>query len=186
MGGIPTDRLLSGKETRLGVREKEAILAKVLGQKPAKSRAVWAWPLAFAAAAYAVVAYVRIPSQDDTFTARGKETGGVEITCKPGPCRAGDRLYFRMLSAQPKHLAAFAQTPGGEVVWFFPQDEAAATRAFGEGFVDEAPVLPSSLTGDVTVHILVSDTPLTRKDIRARYDGGDKNGQLERSLHVAP
>lgn len=181
MEKFPSDRLLGGKSNRLGVREKEAILDRVLAaQKPAPKR--WILPFSFAAtAACAAIAFFLVP--DAEFTAKGTGGAGLELSCQSAPCRVGDRLYFRMLDSTPGHLAAFAQTQSGKIVWFFPQDETSRTRLVTKGLFDEAPVLNDGLEGDVTVRILLTETPLTRAEIRARVDGGDKT-LLTRSLHI--
>jgi hypothetical protein len=189
MQRFPTDRVLGGKEQRLGVREKEAILAQVLAEVRPKQRRAWL-PIGFAAAATAAALLVlfALPQPPPSeLTPRGAADATVEITCHragAAPCRVGDRLYFRMLSATPRHLAAFAKNASGEIVWFFPQDETATTRSAAQGFFDEAPILPPALAGDVTVHILLTDAPLTRAEVRATYDHA--HAGIERSLHIDP
>ena len=190
----PADRILGQKDGRLGIVEKETILENVLASSRAKRPGLML-PLGFAGAVgtamlVLVIAYLNNKSPDD-FGARGNNGSSIELSCNPrvpSPCKVGDRLYFRMLSlTQGTHLAAFAQTPDGDVVWFFPSADSEASRAVSVGVVDEAKILPDSLAGDVTVHVVLSETPLTRAQIRALYDrDAASHGavRLERSLKV--
>jgi hypothetical protein len=188
----PLDRLLGGRPDRLGIKEKEAILDAVLrGTNPRKSR-YFPWIYAFATAALVLAVSVQLlrPESPGELTPKGGQTSAVELSCHPGsltPCRVGDRLYFRGLSeAKGRYLAAFAKTTAGNVVWFFPSDEASVTPALSDGFLDEASMLPAELTENVTVHIVLSETPLTRSQIRAIYDDGATTAvrKLERSLRI--
>ncbi len=187
----PLDRLLGGRNDRLGIKEKEAVLQNVLRvTKPKQSRYLpWAYALVTAVVVMAISVQLLRP-QVGELTPKGAEPSAVELSCHPGssaPCRVGERLYFRGLSeAKGRHLAAFAKTSAGSVVWFFPAEENAVTPPLKDDFLDEASMLPAALSGNVTVHIVLSDAPLSRSEIRAIYDNGATTNasKLERSLRI--
>jgi hypothetical protein len=176
--------LLSGG--RLSGAERERILARTLrasaagapGPGPAARGRRW---LALAAAALvpaaAAALFLLVPragrdaGEGAGARAKGPAAGAMlQARCPeraPGRCRPGDRLVFEIDGApQGGLLAAYAEGPAGERVWYFPASDghlAAVPAAAGHAVVGEAARLGGEhAPGRYTVHLYLLDHPADR------------------------
>jgi hypothetical protein len=176
---------------RLPGAARERILARVL-RAVAAVRAPWrrlarvraaAWVSAAAAATGATVVLLlaRAPSPPPSpiplrHAARGAAGAPfVQARCEgrpPAQCRRGDRLLFEVDGAERGGLlAAYAEAPAGERIWYFPTVAghwgAIPARA-GHVIVPEAARLEGEhAPGRYALHLLVLDRPATRADLAA-------------------
>jgi hypothetical protein len=180
--------LLSGG--RLSGAERERILARTLLASSAGAPAPGAgargrrW-LALAAAALVPAAAalillvpraVRDAGEREAARAKGPAAGAVlQARCperEPGRCRHGDRLVFEIDGA-PRGglLAAYAEGPAGERVWYFPAADghlAAVSAAPGHAVVGEVVRLGDEhAPGRYTVHLYLLDHPADRAALLA-------------------
>jgi hypothetical protein len=171
---------------RLSPLEKEALWQRI----EARRRGGWWRPRvvipaagALAAAAVAVIVLVGRPDRTETFTARGSASTGLVLRCgadrEAGDCRIGDRLAFDFGAQHGDHVALFARSPSGVVIWYAPaaSDGASlplATHA-ATGVLDTVAVLDASYApGRYEVTAVFSPRPMTRDDVRAL----ERDGQL--------
>jgi len=175
------DRLLSDCR-RLSVTEKEEILERVLDATAQPAPRAWGalrWALVASPVVLLLVPAFWFSSRsvDAEFTARGgsfvaptfhalclDESGG------ESPCRAGHRLVFRTAAAPPFNaFAAFALSPAGETLWYFPGSghPTSVPIAAGEGVIDTAIAIDASHPpGRYEVFGVFSEVPLTKEAIR--------------------
>jgi hypothetical protein len=192
-----------GPPGQLSRVEKDAIWQQVRPRRP-WWRPRFVVPLAgavAAAAAVLVVVVARPAHEADTFVARGGSSDvRLVLRCgadrEPGTCRRGDHLTFDFIEPGAGHLALFARSPSGVVIWYAPSDETGASLALAThapaGVLDVAAVIDDSYApGRYDVTAVLSPQPLTRADIRALEAGGvlasPPGGAIEtRSFVVAP
>lgn len=181
-------RLLSGKN-QLSRPEKDEIFENVLGQVAPPARSVWR--LAPALVLASVAALVLIPlainndDEDPTqseFTARGQgsATGAFSMACADNSdaCQPGDKLVFDLsASSGYRYFAAFAKRTDGAVIWYFPESPGGESldlhQQLQDGVLDRGVVLGSDhQTGRYQVYGIFSAQPLTRTEIKERFDLG--------------
>lgn len=173
-------RLLAGRD-QLSRIEKEHIFAQVIAEVAPARRTRW-WMAAVPALAAAAIVVLVIVAQRPThgeFTARGGggSVASLAITCSgaSGACARGDKLLFDIHGTTGyRYLAAFAQRDDGTVLWYFPADAGTSLDLAGQpadGVLDRGIVLGAEHpAGTYRVYAVFSRRPLTREQLRARFD----------------
>jgi len=171
-------RLLAGRD-RLSRLEKEEILDNVLrASAPRRSRWWLAALPAFALAALVLVlALPRSGGRGSEFTARGggKPVATFAATCNP--CTPGGTLLFDTHGTTGfRYFAAFAKRADGTVLWYFPAESGASVDLVSQpthGVLDRGIVIgPEHAPGTYRVYAVFSNEPLTRQQIRERFESG--------------
>jgi hypothetical protein len=174
---VSSDRLiprLLARRDRLGRIEKDAILEAVLAGVTPRRRARWWLALAAPVVAAAIVLVVLWPRHDD-FTARGgtRAVATFKATCA-GACTRGAKLVFDVYGTTSyRYFAAFAKRADGTVLWYFPAADGAseAIADSTHGVLEQGIVLGDEHpAGRYRVYGVFSTTPLTRSQIRERFD----------------
>ncbi|NVB81734.1 MAG: hypothetical protein HOV81_25290 [Kofleriaceae bacterium] len=170
-------RLLAGRD-RLSRLEKEHILDQVLAQTAPPRRTRW-WLAAMPAVAAAVtILLVLAPwHREPEFAARGgnQAVGAFKPTCAHG-CGTGDKIVFDLAGTTGyRYFAAFSQRADGTVLWYFPGSDADTSvelaQGLGSGVLDRGIVIGSEHpAGTYRVYGVFSTEPLSRKEIRDRFD----------------
>lgn len=170
-------RLLAGRD-RLSRLEKEEILEKVLSRS-APRRTRWWWAALPAVALAAVVFVIALPGshKESEFTARGGGKPIAAFTPSCSPCTPGGTLLFDTHGTTYRYFAAFARRSDGTVLWYFPA-EAGASLDLGNqpthGVLDRGIAIgPEHTPGTYRVYGVFSDQPLTRAQIRERFERGE-------------
>jgi hypothetical protein len=172
-------RLLAGRD-RLGVIEKDEILAAVLPAAEPRRRAWWIGVGALAAAAVIVMVMWKQPAGD--LTPRGGATNATYRIAANG-----HTLMFDLAGTSGyRYFAAFAKASDGTVIWFFP--ESIDTQGhLDHGVIDRGATIDAA--GHYTTYGVFSTVPLTRDDLHRRFDAdhltaGDSTVVITRELVV--
>jgi hypothetical protein len=190
-------RLLSGRN-RLTRWEKDVIFARVMGKTA--PRRTMRWPTLALGLAGAAAAFVLLPwglrgherAAEDGFASRGgASAAGLGLVCSGQPssiCRLGQTLMFDLQDSHYRYFAAFARRDDGRVIWYFP--EAPTGRSVDLRERSSAGVLDRGISLDAThgagryqVYGIYSAAPLSRDDIKARFQPG--SGDLGPETSVA-
>ena len=170
-------RLLAGRD-RLSRLEKEEILDNVLrNATPRRSR--WWFAALPAVALAAVVLVVALPRsrEQSEFTARGSGKPVATFAASCSPCTPGGTLVFDVHGTTGyRYFAAFAKRGDGTVLWYFPAESGASVDLVNQpthGVLDRGIVIgPEHTPGSYRVYAVFSDQPLTRQQIRERFESG--------------
>jgi hypothetical protein len=169
-------RLLAGRD-RLSRLEKEQILDQVLAQTAPRRRTRWWFAAMPAVAAAVTILLVLAPKREPEFAARGgsQAVGAFKPACAHG-CGAGDKILFDLAgTAGYRYFAAFSQRADGTVLWYFPSSDTDKSvdlsQGLGSGVLDRGIVIGSEHpAGTYKVFGVFSTEPLSRKDLRDRFD----------------
>jgi hypothetical protein len=197
---LALSRLLSGRNRLSRLEQEQILDGVLGAVAPRKKLRWWfaVMPAVAAAAALLVVlAPWRGPPRGDDFTARGggQALGMFTPSCAHQPpqrrsallrapaqlgrahdCRAGDKLLFDLDGTVGyRYFAAFSQRGDGAVLWYFPSSDEATSvelpRQLGSGVLDRGVVLGGEHdAGTYRVFGVFSNAPLTRAQLRARFD----------------
>ena len=166
-------RLLAGRDEMSRV-EKDAVLERVLAERPRRTRWTWLAVPAFAAVAAAVL-FVMMPSHsyDDELAARGGSAvfAALHVTCSPA-CAPGGKLVLDLHGTTGyRYFAAFAKRADGTVLWYFPASDDATSVEATSGVLDRTIVLgPEHPAGTYQIYGVFSNAPLGRAAIRDAFD----------------
>jgi hypothetical protein len=167
-------RLLAGRD-RISRLEKEEILGNVLAAS-APRRTRWWWAALPALAIAAIVLLVVLPRKpSDEFTARGGGKPVAAFTPSCNPCKPGGTLVFDVHGTTGyRYFAAFSRRSDGTVLWYFPAAGGASVDLVDQpahGVLNRGIVLgPEHAAGTYHVYGVFSNEPLTREQIRARFE----------------
>lgn len=172
------DRLLARGRLSGGARER--ILARALAASAPRRRSWRRWLTIAVPATAALLLVVLWPRA--AFTPKGAPAGVFfDVTCADGSghaCARGATLLFHLGGVvRPSSLAAWAEPDGGgERIWYFPagNDDAAVAvpagallQTLGRG----VRIGPEHAPGRYTVHLVLSQRPLTRAEALAARAG---------------
>jgi len=192
-------RLLS-RRNRLTRGEKDEIFARVLAETAPRRRVRWP-SLAFALVA-ATAAFVVVPrllgapgpgerrAEAPGFTARGDGATAFGLVCSgqaSATCPLGQTLMFDLQGAPHRYFAAFARRDDGAVIWYFP--DAATGRSLdlserlSHGLLDQGIELDAAHgAGHYRVYAIYSAAPLSRDDIKSRFQPGARDLGVETAI----
>jgi hypothetical protein len=185
-------RLLSRKN-QLSSAEKQEIFGRVMDDVAPSPRwfrrpAVWA-ALAGAMAALVIVPLAirsaELGELADSFGSRGKQAAiaTFEVSCpsQPSGCqRRGTLVFDVQASAGYRYFAAFARRSDGTILWYFPDSATAQSLDLDarvtNGVLDRGIALGDEhQAGSYQLYGIFSGTPLSRDDIKARFQPGAAN-----------